>query len=186
MQAGESILLNVPASAGAPQLPAVQSVVVAGVGAVPFEVDFVAGRIYVDPIYEGLNLSVDYTAVNGTTTTNRQAVAPLDFIEELGATDSPTIGIQLPMQRGVNEGQVYGFLDLYNPLSTVNRVNGPNPLGDPTLVPGRFWMFWNSSRGRYGSVPQPDGSLQALPSGFDILYQTLAPNFEVPSLSSTP
>jgi len=111
----------------------------------------------------------------------------LSQIEELGGTESSTgtvpsgpqsIGQMVPMQRAVNEGQVSAFLDLFNATAGVNRVNDPAPGGDPTLEAGRLWMFWTSSRGRLAK-PGADGLV--LPSGFDILYQTLAPNFEFPS-----
>ena len=183
----ETVGLEVPNAPGASQFPSVASVVVAGVGAVPFDIDVLRGRIFVDAVFEGQLITVTYTAANGNALNNRVAVAVLSQIEELGGTESSTgtvpsgpqsIGQMVPMQRAVNEGQVSAFLDLFNATAGVNRVNGPAPGGDPTLETGRLWMFWTSSRGRFAK-PGADGLV--LPSGFDILYQTLAPNFEFPS-----
>jgi hypothetical protein len=183
----ETVGLEAPTAPGASQFPSVASVAVAGVGAVPFDIDVLRGRIFVDAVFEGQLITVTYTAANGNALTNRVAVAVLSQIEELGGTESSTgtvpsgpqsIGQMVPMQRAVNEGQVSAFLDLFNATAGVNRVNGPAPGGDPTLESGRLWMFWTSSRGRFAK-PGADGLV--LPSGFDILYQTLAPNFEFPS-----
>lgn len=176
----ETILLSEPASVGAPQIPVVASVVVAGAGPVPYEVDFVAGRIYVASEWEGQDVTVRYAAVRGSATQERTATAQLEFIEELGATDASSIGSQVPMQQVVNEGQVSFFVDRYDATARLARTNGPAPGIDPTLAPGKVWMFWTSSRARQARPLVPGDNL---PSGFDLLYQTIAPNFEFPSFS---
>jgi len=183
MSSTESLQLLPPGSPGASQVPAIGSLTVAGIGAVPYDVDYVNGRVYVDPVYEGLDVTVQYTAARGNATAARTAFAPLQYIDELAPTDAPSIGVQVPMQRTVNEGQVAAFLDLYDGSASLARTNGPAPVLDPTLVQGKVWMFWTSSRGRVGRAAAP-GTL--LPAGFDLLYQTLAPNFELASFSGLP
>ena len=177
----ETILLSEPTTPGGPQVPVVASVSVAGVGPVPYEVDFVNGRIYVASEWEGQDVTVRYAAVRGAASQERTATAVLEFVEELGATDASSIGSQVPMQSTVNEGQVTFFVDRYDATARLARTNGPAAAIDPTLLPGRVWMFWTSSRAR---VARPQVPGDALPNAFDLLYQTLAPNFEIPSFSA--
>lgn len=182
------------------QFPLVSQVIVAnnpgfaGAISVPYEVDFSSGRIYVDAKYEGMFVNVQYTAAAGATTRNVtdirdtvNGVFPrLGYIEELGATDAPSVGLQVPMQQTINEAQISTFIDLYNYdpsrpdlLRQYPAARIPDYTGDPTLQPGKLWMFWTSSRPRLGQVP----GFGTVPSGFDLFYQTIAPRFELPSLS---
>ena len=163
--------------------------VVPSIGSVPYEVDFATGRVFVDAQYEGLDVVVNYTASQGANTTNRQARGRLGFIEELAPTDTYSMGLQVPMQQTINEGQVSAFVDLYNYdvtqpdlLRTYAPTRIPQYQGDPTLQPGKLWMFWTSSRPRVGLWPT-GGGLVPVPNGFELFYQTLAPKFEAPSFS---
>ncbi|GAB4458039.1 MAG: hypothetical protein OHK0029_18690 [Armatimonadaceae bacterium] len=171
------------------QLPLVQSVAVAGVGAVPFEVDYINGRIYVEPQHEGLAVTVQYIPTSNQTAGGTGAAVAaqgfLTYLDELAPTGSGTSGIQVPLNRSVNEGQVYAFLDtVAAPVG--NRAN-PNPGIDPTLQPGKVWMFWSSPRGRVGSQLLGNGqaTLDPFPGGFDLYWQTIAPILD-PLTSTTP
>ena len=189
----DSIVLNA-ADANNNQTPEVSSVTVQG-ASVPFDVDYIHGRIYVDASLEGLPVSVVYQKVSnsGTNLTPlvQNVAAPnnlpvLRYIDELTAsTSSSTSGAQVPMAGGVvNEGQAYAFLDTFNPFSLLagnrnpSQGTGPYTAADPTLSAGRVWLLvssrWVSSRGRQGSVQTPD----PFPSGYDVFWQTLAPNFD--------
>jgi hypothetical protein len=160
----------------------------AGATAIPYEVDFSTGRVYVDPLYEGMYVGINYVAARGAATRNIQLVTKLGYIEELSATDTYSMGLQVPMQQTINEGQVSAFVDLYNydptQPSLLRPYAGrlPASVGDPTLQPGKLWMFWTSSRPRNGQVPV-GGNLLSVPSGFELFYQTIAPRFEFPSFS---
>ena len=183
----ETVGLQPQTTPGASQFPSVSSVSVSGVGSVPFDIDVLRGRLFVDAVYEGLSVTVVYSGANGNNAVVRSATGILSQIEELGGTETSTgsipsgpqsIGQMVPMQRAVNEGQVAAFLDFYDGSGGIVRPNGPVPSSDPTLATGKLWMFWTSPRGR---VAKPGDAGLVLPSGFDILYQTLAPNFEFPS-----
>ena len=194
LQRSETIALSPALNASGnlqAQVP-LASVNVVGVGPVPFDVDFVTGRVFVDAYYEGMVIQVTYTATQGPVASNRSAVATgrLGYIEELAPTDTYSMGLQVPMNRSINESQPYGFVDLYNYdptqpdlLLPMSAARVPSYTLDPTLQPGRFWMFWTSSRPRTGRVPF-GGNLVPVPNGFELFYQTLAPNFE--SLTYTP
>jgi hypothetical protein len=189
----ESVAL-LPRDGAGNQTPRVSGVVVsnnatlAGATAIPYEVDFSTGRVYVDPLYEGMYVGINYVAARGAATRNIQLVTKLGYIEELSATDTYSMGLQVPMQQTINEGQVSAFVDLYNydptQPSLLRPYAGrlPASVGDPTLQPGKLWMFWTSSRPRNGQVPV-GGNLLSVPSGFELFYQTIAPRFEVPSFS---
>ena len=170
------------------QMPVI-NVSVAGVGDIPFDVDFATGRVFVDPLYEGLPATVSYSAVQGTAIRTLTATGRLGYIEELAATDTYSMGLQAPMQQTINEGQIYSFVDLYNydpaglnQLRSYGNARIPAYQGDPTLQPGKLWMFWTSSRARNGQA-LIGGNLVPLPSGFDLFYQTIAPRFESPSFA---
>lgn len=155
------------------QLPLVASVTVAGVGNVPFEVDYITGRVYVEPQYEGLQVQVQYVPTSAGPGANPVAAqAVLAYIDELAPTGQGTTGILVPINRSVNEGQPYAFLDTFNAIGSVQRGN-PNPGADPTLSAGRIWLFWSSPRGRSGA--QLIDGTDAFPGGFDLYWQTLAP-----------
>ncbi|WP_394793181.1 hypothetical protein [Armatimonas sp.] len=190
---GESILLGArdltPGLTFGNQLPQVSSVLVGGIGPVSYDVDFATGRIFVDPLYEGLDVVVNYTASQGATSTNRRAKGRLSYIEELAPSDTYSMGLQVPMQQTVNEGQSSIFVDLYNYdpsrpdlLRQYSNTRIPGYQGDPTLQPGKLWMFWTSSRPRTGLWPL-GGNLVPIPNGFELFYQTIAPRFEAPSFS---
>jgi hypothetical protein len=176
----ESILLS-SRNAQGNQFPQVQSVTVAGVGPVPYEVDYVSGKLFIDPQYEGLQVEVQYRrftpggSVDGTPT---QVTAIAGFVEELPQSQQGVTGVQVPVRRAVNEAQPYVFLDTFVPTG-ITRTN-PAPIIDPTLTPGRLWLFWTSSRGREGSqiVPFNGAPHDPFPGGFDLYWQTLAPQFE--------
>ncbi|WP_309717550.1 hypothetical protein [Armatimonas sp.] len=192
----ESVAL-LPRDGAGNQTPRVSGVVVsnnatlAGATSVPYEVDFSTGRVYVDPLYEGMYVGINYVASRGAATRNVQVVTKLGYIEELSATDTYSMGLQVPMQQTINEGQVSAFVDLYNydpsrpdllKLIPGRGVGSPGYQQDPTLQPGKLWMFWTSSRPRNGQVPV-GGNLLSVPSGFELFYQTIAPRFEFPSFS---
>ena len=175
----DTILLSAPDADGN-QFPQIGSVVVGnGVGVVPFEVDYINGRIFVEPQWEGLPVTVNYTATKpipgGTAGTG---TGVLSYIDEIGPTGQGTTGQQVPISRSVNESQPYAYLDTFN-FADPNNPNratrtNPAPAFDPTLLPGRIWLFWSSPRGRTGSQPiqgQPD----PFPGGFDLYWQTIAP-----------
>jgi hypothetical protein len=181
----ESILLS-DRNAQGNQFPQVQSVTVTGVGAVPYEVDYVSGKLFIDPQYEGLQVNVQFTKFNpgngnaGQGTSQQVDVAAIaGFVEELPQSQQGVTGVQVPVRRAVNEAQPYVFLDTYNPFTSIARTN-PAPAIDPALTPGRLWLFWTSSRGREGSqlIGGPNGPFDPFPGGFDLYWQTLAPQFE--------
>ncbi len=166
MSKNESILLG-PRNAAGNQAVAVTSFTVQGV-AVPYDVDFETGRIFVSAIYDGLPYNVTFRAIE--LDDNGRALGPdrsggasgvLNFINEQASAQ------MVPMQRSVNEGQAQAFLDLFDP-----RAGFPDraEMRDPTLMPGRVWLFWSSPRGR----------------AYDVYWQTIAPNFESRSFSGAP
>lgn len=177
-----------PRDANGNQVPVIGSVNVAGVGAVPYEADYISGRIYVEPQFEGLEVEVNYSQTqtgqpNGIA---RTASGVLSYIDELAPTGQGTTGIQAPISRSVNEGLPYAFLDTVDVFTSVSRTNPSkgtiNNIADPTLLPGRIWLFWSSPRGRMGN--QLINGEDAFPGGFDLYWQTLAPLLDplVPSI----
>lgn len=156
-----------------------------GFANVPYEVDYVTGRIYVEPQHEGLPVRVFYVPTSaGLAGGVVQANGFLTYLDELSPASQGTSGIQVPLNRAVNEGQVYAFLDTF---AVVPGRTNPAPAFDPTLTPGRVWMFWTSPRGRTGS--QLIGGLAApldpFPGGFDLYWQTIAPVLD-PLTSTNP
>ncbi len=156
-----------------------------------FDVDFISGRVFVDPIYEGLRVRVDYTAFTGTNSPDRPVTGAVGILAPISEPLAPSegfapaadgFGIETPISQRVNEGQPYAFLDLFSPTGIV-RPNGPTATADPTLLSGRVWLFWTSPRGRLGQIPTGAGTLGTVPSGYDLLLQTLAPLFETPNVS---
>lgn len=157
----ESLLLSAPNGAQGGNQAVAVDVQVNG-ATVPFDVDFKNGRVYVPSLYEGLPFRIAYTATGNPPASNRNGTVQGTFtwIDEQAAAQ------MVSMQRSVNEGQAAAFLDLF---SGVQGANDPRLL-DPTLQPGRLWLFWTSPRGRT----------------YDIYWQTMAPYFESPSFSGLP
>ncbi|MBC8138223.1 MAG: hypothetical protein H8F28_20275, partial [Fibrella sp.] len=177
---------------------------------IPFEVNYKEGRIYTQASYEGLIATVrtqkvlieNEVSTPGTPLTVQATLMPVDEI--VGGNQS--VGQAVPANRKVNENQPYAFLDLYdatdpgNPAASrvtpvVPGANDlyPEPAFDPALQPGKVWLFWSSSQGRSGLARIPDATYQSyfnIPvgeaitaSGYDLFWQTLAPNFNKPSFS---
>jgi hypothetical protein len=178
-----------PRNGAGNQVPYVNQVQVltsgGGFANVPYEVDYVTGRIYVEPQHEGLPVRVFYVPTSaGLAGGVVQANGFLTYLDELSPASQGTSGIQVPLNRAVNEGQVYAFLDTF---AVVPGRTNPAPAFDPTLTPGRVWMFWTSPRGRTGS--QLIGGLAApldpFPGGFDLYWQTIAPVLD-PLTSTNP
>jgi hypothetical protein len=178
----ESVALAAPT--GATQN--MQNVVLGGLPVSNYEVDISNGRIYVDPRYEGLIVDVTATvALPGggfrliDTTGLPVAQKPkLAYIDEPlnGKLPGDTRNIGVQMIKNTNEGQPTAFLDLYNinGLAGGGRMAGvlPSPSIDPIVQPGKVWVFWTSGRTR------TQGSTSLLiPNGFNLYYQTMAPNF---------
>jgi hypothetical protein len=161
---------------------------VAGFGNVPFDADAKTGKIFVDPFLEGLGATVTATLYDPGST--NPLVAPgtrtitvgvrLGMIEEQPPTIEGQVGPSaLSLTKSVNEGQVFGFVDLFDPLALVGaRPNGPVAVQDPQLQSGKMWMFWASPRERTGRVLGGANQLDALPRGYDLFWQTMAPRFE--------
>ncbi len=170
---------------------------------VPYEVDYSSGRIYTQASLEGLIVTITGTK---TTHTNPVVESPIDFstvltpISESGGED----GIATPVSNAVNEGQPYVFLDLYDGRASaagrttpgVSTDAYPEAANDPALQPGRMWMFWSSPRGRTGLARITDPTYQSYfggapigqaitVSGYDLYWQTLAPNLDSKPLSFT-
>jgi hypothetical protein len=162
MRDDESLLLGPPQSDNGNNQPVAVTVTVDG-GNIPFDVDFKNGRIFVPAQYEGRDISVTYTATRGSPATNRPRNEPV--VRPLGWIDETAASQMIPMQRSVNEGQPLAFLDLFNGNSRL-PANQQRPF-DPTLQPGRVWVFWTSPRNR----------------AYNIYWQTIAPYFESPSYS---
>jgi hypothetical protein len=171
---------------------------------IPFEVDYKKGRIYTQASLEGLTVIVRGkrgTFTGGDTGAPFTAEATLIPIDEITG-GSEGVGRGVPSNRRVNENQPYAFLDLFDGRA-VNRTSPtgaidlyPDPISDPALQPGRVWMFWSSSQGRSGLARVPDTTFQGYfnvpvgeaitTSGYDLFWQTLAPNFNYPSFSGFP
>jgi hypothetical protein len=182
----DSIALGPQNAQNGSQTPVVTSVrVFPGVELSPaFEVDVASGKIFVDPRYEGLPVTVTYRRASDVASgVNRTVNTVLSAIDEIAPVGQGATSRDLPLSRSVNEGQPYAYLDLLNPVSAVTRTD-PNPLGDPTLVPGRVWLFWSSPRGRIGS--QLVNGQDPFPGGYDLYWETLAPAFEPQTPSSLP
>jgi hypothetical protein len=170
------------ATATADQTPLVSSVTVNGTS-VPFDVDFNRNRIYVEPQYEGQPVDVTYTRAtpgtqggttnpNGVQVTLHGLLTPLD---ELNVSSSG-FGAALGMVAGINEGQASAMIDLLDPtkISGFGGRTDPPAAGDPTLQPGRVWVFWTSPRGRAGQAAKPD----PYPSAFNLYWEAIAPDFD--------
>jgi hypothetical protein len=84
--AAESLRLEPPDSQGN-QAVNVAITLGEGVGAVPYEVDFKNGRVYVDSRYEGLPFRVQYTATQNPPATNRTGAVE----GELGWINEPRV-----------------------------------------------------------------------------------------------
>ncbi len=163
---------------------------------VAFDVDIKTGKIFVDPFYEGLPIRGAISIYTPATGTNRVGAfgtpanpavpqTRLGMIEEQPPTIEGQVGPSaLSLTKSVNEGQVFGFVDLFAPPLPV-RPNGPAPVDlvtgaitDPQLQSGKMWMFWASPRERTGRVIGGPNQLNALPRGYDLFWQSLAPRFE--------
>jgi hypothetical protein len=158
---------------------------VAGVGPVPFDADVKTGKIFVDPVYEGLGASVTTTKHTATGSAFVAVNGTLEMIEEQAPIGQNKVGSStLSLAQTVNEGQVFGFVDHFVPTPTtdITGFRVADRAQDPTLQPGRVWMFWASPRARTGRVPVGPNRLDALPRGYDLFWQSLAPRFE----TSTP
>jgi hypothetical protein len=160
-------------------------------GAVPFDVDFRTGRVFFPGRFEGLrvgpagatpptDIQITLEAVtideNGRQIASRtipdtQIVGTLGLIEDrVSANQGAERGVLLS-RAAVNEGSPFAFADAFDGrtllTSDEERAIRQN---DPTLQPGRVWLFWNSPRGRT----------------FNLFWQTLAPKFESTSVSALP
>jgi hypothetical protein len=180
----DSIALGPQNQQNGSQTPLVNSVTVFGVGSIgtAYEVDVASGKIFVAPQLEGLPVTIQYRRASGTNATVNTVLSAIDEIAPAG--DTRTSSRDLPISRAVNEGQPYAYLDLLNPVTAVTRTD-PNPAGDPTLAPGRVWLFWTSPRGRLGAQLDANGR-DPFPGGYDIYWETLAPAFEPLTLPSLP
>lgn len=127
-----------------------------------YDIDFEKGRIYFPAEAEGLEYTITYTPYPPGNPANRIAEGKVGFIDEAAPAQ------MVPMQRSVNEGQPLAFLDLFNG----NRLlagGTPRPF-DPTLQPGRVWLFWTSPRRR----------------AYDVYWEAFAPKFESDSFAGRP
>jgi hypothetical protein len=152
----------------------------ATLGNVAYEVDYVHGRIYVDPAYEGLRLGVRYTrASNGQVVDIEGTLTQIDELTT-GAARDP--GVEAPLFNRINEGQPYAFLDTYAPTTGITRPD-PAPGLDPTLTPGRLWFFWTSPQTRKGAMVGPNSRVsdREFPNAYNLFWATMAPNFDAPS-----
>ena len=190
--ANETIGLNVPtAGNNFNSTPLVTNVTVHPAGsaapsqAVPVDVDVTNGRIFVTPAFGGgvgenasyENLAVDFDVTMYNSATDQYDPTPRRYRNVLLSQIDEKRDVAVPMTQAVNEGQPYAFLDNFfaNPTT-------PRPL-DPTLTPGRIWLFWSTPRGREGTVFGPGNA--DYPSAYDVFWQTLAPQFD-PLLYTVP
>jgi hypothetical protein len=193
-----SILLGQPAPPPDPnrnQTPDVTSVTVNG-AAIKYDVDYNSGRIFVEPQYEGLQIVVTYNAVlKGSQGTAGAAPIPesttgvLAYLDDVGVASTGNIGAALPVKAAINEGQASAFLDLFNPLAVggfarTTATSDPPFAIDPTLVPGKTWVFWTSPRGRLGQPAA--GTADPFPGGYNVYWETIAPIFEPNSVYTSP
>jgi hypothetical protein len=168
------------------QAPQITAITIDGNAITDYEVDAANGRIYVDPRYEGHRLGISYNAQPGATgqPQPRSAVYDLAQIGDLDPSvpSSTFAGQGVPMQRSVNEGQPYAFLDRFDPRQSITgrATDAPNPVLDPITQPGRVWLFWTSPRGRAGNLRDSNGNTITV-NGFDVYWQTLAPFFDFSS-----
>lgn len=177
---GQNESLELAARDGNGNSPVAGVSVTIGGTPVPFDVDVKRGKIFVDSFYEGLPAQLTFVAHNEgppVTSTPRSLTYTLLPVEESVSTDPNLVGTSaLNLAQAQNEGQAFAFLDLFQPSGVTRTI--PDPTTDPTLQAGRMWMFWSSPRARTGLFPFGPNDLQALPRGYDLFYQTLAPNFE--------
>ena len=183
LAANETIALSVPTAGG--NFNSTPQVSVVGITNATFDVDITNGRLYVAPTASAaapqsaslenvqISFSVTVAKPDGTTRTLNYNNVRLTYLDEKR-------DVAVPMTQAVNEGQPYAFIDGFVP--TVSRTN-PNPNGDPTLQPGRMWLFWSTPRGREGTVIGPGSAgggaiFDPFPSAYDIFWQTLAPQFD--------
>lgn len=191
-----------------------QAVTPSGNVDIPFEVDYASGKIFTQASLEGLLVEIngfkvtsDTAAVPEAITAFRTTLTPID--EVTGESDGVVGRALLPLARRVNENQPYAFLDVFD-ASYINRTtvartpaNGslqsddyPESIFDPALQAGKVWMFWSSSRGRTGLARVPNATYSnyfnipigeaITTSGYDLFWETLAPNFGKLSTSGFP
>ncbi|MDX1931921.1 MAG: hypothetical protein SFU56_04890, partial [Capsulimonadales bacterium] len=198
--APKGIALSDP-NANGNQFPIITRVIVGnGVGAVPYDVDFARGILFVGPQYHGLPVQITYQrAADNQTITLTDGVGGqrlrLDYIPDTYPASPeppadnrnnpppPTVvvaGNEVTLTQSVNETQPFAFLDLFNPLPGINRtgIEMPDALTDPTLQIGRLWLLWSSPRSRLGVA---GNAADPFPQGFDIFWQTFAPEFNLTS-----
>lgn len=154
---------------------------------VAYDADVKTGKIFVNPLYEGLPIRgrvpvatppnggrvFDFGAMPSNADRNRV----LSLIEEQASASA------FALTQNVNEGQVFGFADWYiqPPIGGARIPSDRDALGnivDPSLYPGKVWTFWSSPRARTGRVPTAPNTLDSLPRGYDLFWQTLAPQYE--------
>lgn len=161
-------------------------------GTIPFDVDFVSGRVFFPSEYDGLTvgpagdirIQVAFVTIeNGVRTDRRPDAgrveigptppAPPFRLGYINDTASVTDGASAPLGRlltsrlAINEGQPFAFLDRFDGLSLLPEAQQQARRIDPTLQPGRVWLFWTSPRNRT----------------YDVYWETLAPNFSPLSFS---
>jgi hypothetical protein len=175
MAVNESLLLGAR-NADGNQPIAQLTVTLVGGGAVPFDVDFKNGRIYVESQYEGQPVVVSYTAYSETGGAQPSRTTPTQVLSWI---DESEAGQMVSLDRAVNEGQAYAFLDYFD--GTAGQPDTRD--SDPTLQPGRIWLFWTSPRGRTGNFYTGDPQPVQIPAAYDLYWQTFAPFFESPSYS---
>lgn len=146
---------------------------------IPFDADFANGRIFfaasldgveVGPTTaNGLAIRVDVVRLNPDgTINNRRTLNPVGRLALIDDTVTEETGAnrgRLLSRTAINEGQPIAFSDAFDGNAAL--PDNQKRIGDPTLPPGRVWLFWTSPRART----------------YDIFWQTLAPNFESFSLS---
>jgi hypothetical protein len=147
--------------------------------AIPCDVDFANGRIFFAASLDGvevgpatttgIRIRVDVVRLNPDGTVNsRRTLSPTGRLALIDDTVTEETGAnrgRLLSRTAVNEGQPIAFSDAFDGNAAL--PDNQKRLGDPTLPPGRVWLFWTSPRTRT----------------YDIFWQTLAPNFESFSLS---
>ncbi len=146
---------------------------------IPCDVDFANGRIFFAASLDGVEVSpatatgirirVDVVQLNANgAISNRRTLNPTGRLALIDDTVTEETGAnrgRLLSRTAVNEGQPSAFSDAFD--GNAGLPNDQKRRGDPTLQPGRVWLFWTSPRTRT----------------YDIYWQTLAPNFESFSLT---